>query len=96
MQEVPKYDCNNSVLGDLARFPLYIYIYSCKRCIKYWIRITRMPNTRLVKKCYVMMKLYDNNGHTSWATCVRKHLYETGFGYVWELHNVQNPNLIFI
>jgi len=23
---VPKYACNNSVLGDLARFPLYIYI----------------------------------------------------------------------
>ena len=21
-----------------------------------------MPNTRLVKKCYVMMKLYGNNG----------------------------------
>jgi len=40
-----------------------------------------------------MMKLYDNNGHTNCATCVRKHLYENGFGYVWELHNVQNPNL---
>ena len=73
---VPKYACNNSVLGDLARFPLYLY--SCKRCIKYWIRITRMPNNRLVKKCYVMMKLYDNNGHTNWATIVRKRLYENG------------------
>ena len=71
---VPKYACNNSVLGDLARFPLYIYIYSCKRCIKYWIRMTRMPYIRLVKKCYVMMKLYDNNRPTNWATCVRKHL----------------------
>ena len=87
---VPKYACNNSVVGDLARS---MYVYSCKRCIKYWIRITRMPNTRLVKKWYVMMKLYDNNGHTNWATFVRKHLYENGFGYAWEQQNVQNPKL---
>ena len=52
-----------------------------------------MPNNRLVKKCYVMVKLYDNNGHTNWATFVRKHLNENGFGYVWKLQNVQNHNL---
>jgi len=40
-----------------------------------------------------MVKLYDNNGHTNWATFVRKHLNENGFGYVWKLQNVQNHNL---
>ena len=37
------------------------------------------------------MKLYDNNGHTYWATFVRKPPYE--FRYVWELQSVQNPKL---
>jgi len=37
------------------------------------------------------MELYDNNGHTNWATFVRKHLYENR--YVWELQNVQNSKL---
>jgi len=41
---VPKYASINSMLCDLARFPMYLY--SFKRCIKYWVRITRMPNNR--------------------------------------------------
>jgi len=72
-----------------------LYLYGCKRCIRYWIRITRMPNNRFVKKCYLMMKLYDNNGHTNCMgyITVLKHLYENGFWYVWELQNVQKPKM---
>jgi len=40
-----------------------------------------------------MMKLYNSNGYTNWATFVCKHLYENGFGYVGELQNLQNLNL---
>jgi len=43
------------LLGDLASIPMYLY--SSKRCIKYWISITRMPYNRYFKKCYLMIKL---------------------------------------
>jgi len=52
-----------------------------------------MPYNKFVKKFY-LIKLLDNNEHTNWATLVRNHLYENGFGYVhvWEQQDVQNPN----
>ena len=55
-----------------------------------------MPNTILVKKCYVMMTLYDNNGHTNWATFVRTHLYENGFEYVWNFRIFKTPTCYHI
>ena len=85
------YACNNSVLGDVGRYPMYIYAY--KRVVKYWIRILNMPNTRYVKLCYNMMKFFDSVGHKNWVTSVRTNLYQNGFGYVWELQTVDRPKL---
>ena len=39
--------CNAAVLGDCGRFP--IWIESTKRCIKYWMKILNMPDSRCVK-----------------------------------------------
>ena len=55
--------CIAPVLGDCCRFPLYIE--TAKRCIKYWIRILKMPNHRLVKQCYNMMKYFDELGNSN-------------------------------
>ena len=49
--------CNAAVLGDCGRVPMWIE--STKRCIKYWIKILSMPDTRYVKKCYIMLKILD-------------------------------------
>ena len=39
--------CNVAVLGDCGRFP--IWIESTKMCIKYWMKILNMPDSRCVK-----------------------------------------------
>ena len=31
-----------------------------------------------------MLFYYDNIGNTNWVTHIRKHVYENGYGYVWE------------
>jgi hypothetical protein len=61
-----------------------MYIISNKRCIKYWLRIIKMPNDRLVKKCYLMMFNDVIQGHDNWVTSLGKNLQSHGFGYVWE------------
>lgn len=45
--------CNDAIMGDLARYPMYIY--SAKRCIKYWLRLLSLTNDRYVKLCYNML-----------------------------------------
>jgi len=48
---VPKYTCNDSVLGDCGRY--LMYILSCKRMVCYWLKILKMPKYRYVYKCYI-------------------------------------------
>ena len=66
-----------------------------KGCVKFWLRILRLPDDRYVKLCYNMLKLYDNNGHVNWVTKVRTNLYENGLGYIWKSQLVHNEDLFF-
>ena len=50
--------CNAAVLGDCGRFP--IWTESTKGCNKYWMNILNMPDSRYVKKCYLMLKVLDD------------------------------------
>ena len=81
---------NAAVLGDCGRYPLWIE--SARRCVKYWIKILAMPDSRFVKKCYIMQKLLDDFGHVNWVTNVKQLLYRHGFGYIWINQDVQNVN----
>lgn len=74
--------CNDSILGDLGRFPMYIYAF--RRCMKYWLRVLSMPGHRYVKLCYDMLVYYDTIGHKNWVSDVKLNLYSNGFGYIWE------------
>ena len=40
---------NSALLGYCGRFPLWIE--AARRCIKYWLRILNMDESRYVKKC---------------------------------------------
>ena len=77
---------NYAVLGDCARYPMYIQ--SHKRCIKYWLKILKMPKSRFVRKCYDMMLDDDSLGFTNWVTGIRLCLQENGFGYIWQNQSV--------
>ena len=61
---------NAAVLGDCGRFPLWIE--TARRCIRYWLRILSMDDSRYVKKCYNMLKVLDDYGQTNWVSNVRK------------------------
>ena len=43
-----------------------------------------------------MQLYYDNIGYGNWATFIREHLYENGFGYIWEQQGVANTNLFLL
>ena len=80
--------CNLVAVGDCERFPLYIE--TIKRCVKYWLKILKMPNIRYVKKCYLMMISDDIHGHRNWVTSLRCVLQRNGFGNIWESQCVGN------
>ena len=84
----PLNTCNAAIMGECGRLPLIIN--SSRRCLKYWFKILNMPEQRFVRKCYLMLRLLDNQGKENWVTKVRKHLYQNGFGYVWENQGVRN------
>lgn len=83
--------CNLAVMGDCARYPMFIL--ASKRCVKYWIKILNMNNDRYVKKCYFLLKNMDENGHKNWVTTLRLNLFKNGFGYIWEQQMIENPTL---
>ena len=62
--------CTDAILGDLGRYPMYIC--AVKRCLKYWLRLLKMPGHR-----------YDNIGYNNCVSGIRVHWYQNGFGYIW-------------
>ena len=83
--------CNDAILGDLGRFPIYIYAY--KRCMRYWLRILSVPGHRYVRLSYDMLVYYDRLRYKNWMTDVRLNLYTNGFGYIWETQRNFNHKL---
>ena len=73
-----------------------MYIFAAKRCLKYWLRLLNMPGHRYVKRCYDMLVHYDNLGYTNWVSDVRVHLYQNGFGYIWETREDLNHKLFLL
>ena len=70
-----------------------MYITSRKRCINFWLKERRMPQSRLVKKGYDIMLNDDGNGHTNWATSIRLILQRDGFRIVWQNQMVTSEPL---
>ena len=78
---------NNMTHGVTARYPVYINAYV--RTVRYWLKITRMCETRLPYKAYLMLVHLDEQGTTNWVTKVRLTLIRFGSGYVWQNKGVQ-------
>ena len=73
-----------------------MYIFAAKRCLKYWLRLLNTPGHRYVKLCYDMLVHYDNIGYTNLVSGVRVHLYQNGFGYIWETQEDLNHKLFLL
>ncbi|MEW8546755.1 MAG: reverse transcriptase family protein, partial [Candidatus Thiodiazotropha sp.] len=86
--KLPRYTFAALSRGDVGRMPL-CYTYFCKT-IKYWIRLTRMNNSRYPRQCYIMLKRLDDVDRVTWVTKVRNLLCRFGFGYAWYNQDVGN------
>jgi hypothetical protein len=88
---VPSHTPNIAVLAETGRFPMFVHYY--RRCIKYWLKLLHMPNTRYPKACYKMLLNLDRQGRVTWASHVRNLLCKYDFGEVWEAQGVENWSL---
>ena len=73
-----------------------MYMLAAKRCLKYWLRLLKMSGHRYVKICYDMLVHYDNIGYNNWVSDIRVHLYQNGFGYIWERREDFNHKLFLL
>ena len=81
---------NCIVLGECGRLPMCITYYTT--CVKYWCKLTQMEDGRYPKHCYYMLKKLDDANRITWATHVKKLLFQYGFGFVWISHNIGDIN----
>ena len=80
---------NDSVaLGECGRLPLCVDYFL--KCIKYWLKLLYMPQYRLPRNCYKMLKGLDDTGRNNWASAIKHLLYLHGFGNVWLAQEVGN------
>ena len=65
---------NVIIYGETGRYPLFVNIYV--KCIKFWLRILKMPPHRLPFKAYrKLLDLHEQNKKT-WASSVCYMLYK--------------------
>jgi len=83
-QKAPKH----LIYSELGRYPLYVNTYA--KCIRFWLRIVCMDETRLPKKAYNMLMSLQRQNYSTWACKVRNVLFMFGFGVVWEAQSVGN------
>ena len=81
---------NSLVYTEMCRYPLTIN--SIINCIRYWLKLLEMDDSRLPKKAYNKLYNLDRNGKQTWATNIRLCLTRNGFGYAWLNQGVGNVN----
>ena len=78
---VPLQCSNKMIYGETGRYPLFVTTYV--KCIKFWLKLTRLPMTRICRQAYEMLLLQHETGKQNWVTNVKAVLVENGFGIVW-------------
>ena len=83
---VPLHCSNKMIYGETGRYPLFITTYV--KCIKFWLKLTRLPMTRICRQAYEMLLLQHETGKQNWVTNVKTVLVGHGFGIVWLCQSV--------
>ena len=81
---------NEAVIGECGRFP--VFVSTMKRCVKFWLRILELPESRLPRQAYVMLVRLDLLGRRNWATSIKNVLFSYGFGFAWLAQGVGNKD----
>ena len=79
---------NDLVYKEMCRYP--ITINSTINCIRYWLKLIIMDNSRLPRKAYDSLYALDSRGKETWVTNIRLCLTQNGFGYAWLNQGVGN------
>ena len=66
---VPLHSSNKMIYGETGRYPLFIRTYL--KCIKYWLKLTRLPVTRICRQAYEVLLLQHEVGRRDLATSVK-------------------------
>jgi hypothetical protein len=91
---VPLHSSNRMVYGETGRYPLYIRAYL--KCVKYWLKLLKLPSTRLCRQAYLMLVQQHENGKYNWVSHVKKMLTENGFGIVWLSQEVGDDSMFLL
>ena len=70
-----------AVLGEIGRSPLAIHFKM--RCIKYWVKLLKLPDQRMPKACYKTLTNLDEDERKIWANDVKLLIQTYGFNFVW-------------
>ena len=83
---------NTMIYGESGRHPLYVH--STISAMKYWLKLLRMSESRIPKRCLLQMtRALDRNGRCFmpyWVQGIRDCLIKHGFDDVWHNQGVQN------
>ena len=72
------------IYRELNIYPLKLRRYL--RIFKYWLKIIELPDTEPVKSVYNILKedIIDSPDTVNWVSLLKKILYESGLGLLWE------------
>jgi hypothetical protein len=87
---LPLHSSNKMLYGETGRYPLYIR--TAIKCVKYWLRITKLPKTRISKQTYEMLFTQNEIGKNNWVSKIQNILTKNGFGIVWLCQGVGYEN----
>ena len=75
-------------MGILEGTPLFVN--SCIRAVKYWVKLLHMNESRLPKQAYHLQINMELNGKCCWASRLGDLLCKFGFGFVWLQKSIGN------
>ena len=79
---------NAAIYGETGRLPLAVHYQ--KRCIKYWMKLKTMNDTRYPKQCYYQLKEQSDAGRLNWATDIKNLLMTLNLSDHWEKIRIEN------
>ena len=82
---------NNIVYSELCRLNMQAERHL--RIIRYWLKIVKSNDHRLIRNVYDMLLIDSHNGKSNLVSQVKQLLEMTGFGHVWLNSGVENDKL---
>lgn len=70
------------VYHETGRYPLFVNVFV--KCVKYWLRLLKMPSHRFPHKSYRMFHYLHEQNRSTWASSACFVLYKYGVNLVWE------------